>query len=69
MLEKKLMMNGSWNSPRPHAAKPITMFHLSRPALCAYCMPPSYIRRFIPPRPWMNIGMKTRLMQMNEPQK
>src|SRR6478609_3638278 len=69
MLEKKLMMNGSWNSPRPHAAKPITTFHLSRPALCAYCMPPSYMRRFIPPSPWMNIGMKTRLMQMNEPQK
>src|SRR5256885_5650587 len=23
-LEKKLMMNGSWKSPRPHAAKPIT---------------------------------------------
>src|SRR6476660_5076756 len=48
MLEKKLKMNGSWNSPGPHAAKPITMFHLSRPALWAYCMPPSYIRRFIP---------------------
>ena len=47
----------------------MTMFHFSRPALCAYCMPPSYIRRFMPPRPWMNIGMKTRLMQMNEPQK
>src|SRR6516164_7583773 len=39
-LEKKLTMNGIWKSPRAQAAKPITRFHLSRPALCAYCMPP-----------------------------
>src|SRR5437899_7380837 len=68
-LEKKLMMNGSWNSPRPHAAKPMTRFHFSSPALCPYCMPPSYIRRFMPPRPWMNIGMNTVLMHTNDPQK
>src|SRR5947208_2239717 len=29
MLEKKFTMNGSWNSPRPHAAKPITRFNFS----------------------------------------
>ena len=69
MLEKKLMMNGIWNSPRPHAPKPITMFHLRSPALCMYCAPPSYIRRFMPPSPWMNIGMNTKLMQTNDPQK
>ncbi len=49
---------------------PMTMFSLSgSPALCAYCMPPSYMRRFMPASPWMNIGMKTMLMQMNDPQK
>src|SRR5712692_1749404 len=70
MLLKKLMMNGIWNSPRLHAAIPITTFSLSgRPALCVYSAPPSYIRRFIPARPWMNIGMNTMLMQMNDPQK
>src|SRR5262245_48741385 len=69
MLLKKLKMNGSWNSPRPHAAKPMMRLYFSSCALCAYCAPPSYIRRFIPPRPWMNIGMNTRLMQMNDPQK
>ena len=59
-----------WNSPIVQAAMPIQMFSLSgRPALCAYCAPPSYMRRFIPARPWMNIGMKTMLMQMNDPQK
>src|SRR5471030_1672401 len=42
MLEKKLMMNGIWKSPRLHDAKPITTFHFSRCALCAYCAPPSY---------------------------
>src|SRR5437867_6313048 len=68
-LEKKLMMNGSWKSPRPHAAKPITRFHFSSPALCPYCRPPSYMRRFMPPRPWMNIGMNTVLMHTNDPQK
>src|SRR5437868_5527670 len=77
MLEKKFTMNGSWNRPRPHAAKPITRFSFSGSSgnpnsvtlLCAYCAPPSYIRRFRPARPWMNIGMNTRLMQMNDPQK
>src|SRR5262245_8262306 len=69
MLERKLMMNGSWNSPSVQAAIPITTFHFSSDALCAYCMPPSYIRRFMPPRPWINIGKNTMLMQMNEPQK
>ena len=44
-------------------------FHFSSPALCAYCAPPSYMRRFMPARPWMNIGMNTMLMQMNDPQK
>src|SRR5437899_8276539 len=69
MLMKKLMMNGIWNRPRPHAAKPMTRFHLRTPALCMYSVPPSYMRRFMPARPWMNIGMNTRLMQMNDPQK
>ena len=49
---------------------PMTTFNFSgRPALCAYCAPPSYMRRFIPASPWMNIGMNTMLMQMNDPQK
>src|SRR3954464_11149295 len=69
MLLKKLKMHGSWKRPRPHAAKPIAMLYFSSPALCAYCMPPAYMRRFMPPRPCMNIGMKTPVMQMNEPQK
>src|SRR3954452_19567618 len=69
MLEKKLMMNGIWKSPSVQAAIPITTLYLSSVALCAYCMPPSYMRRFMPPRPWMNIGMNTILMQTNEPQK
>src|SRR5689334_15073463 len=69
MLLKKLTMNGIWKRPSPQAAKPIAMLYFSRPALCTYCAPPSYIRRFMPPRPWMNIGMKTPLMQMNDPQK
>src|SRR5882724_235405 len=69
MLLKKLMMNGIWHKPSVQAAIPMTMFHFSRPALCAYIAPPSYIRRFMPPSPWMNIGMNTRLMQMNDPQK
>ena len=30
MLQKKLKMNGSWNSPSAHAAKPITMFHFEQ---------------------------------------
>src|SRR5262245_16711214 len=33
-LPKKLMMNGIWKRPRPHAANPITTFHLSVSALC-----------------------------------
>src|SRR5882762_3637036 len=48
-LMKKLTMNGSWKSPRPHAANPITRFSVTGviglPAivpsvtrLCAYCM-------------------------------
>src|SRR5262249_21009886 len=69
MLIRKFTMNGIRKRPRPQAAKPMTRFHLRTDALCAYCAPPSYLRRFIPARPWMNIGMKTRLMQMNEPQK
>ena len=51
MLEKKLMMNGIWQRPSVQAAMPITTFQCSRPALCAYCAPPSYMRRFMPPRP------------------
>ena len=70
MLMKKLMMNGSWKSPSVHAAIPIqTLSSSGSPWLCAYIMPPSYIRRFIPARPWMNIGMNTMLMQTNDPQK
>ena len=70
MLVKKLTMNGSWNSPSVQAAMPMTRFSFSgRPALRAYCAPPSYMRRFIPASPWMNIGMNTMLMQMNDPQK
>ena len=67
MLMKKLMMNGIWNSPRPHAAIPMMRLYFRSSLLCAYCMPPSYIRRFMPPKPWMNIGKNTMLMQMNDP--
>ena len=44
-------------------------FHSMTPWACAYCMPPSYSRRFTPTSPVMNIGMNTQLMAMNEPQK
>src|ERR1700730_12084490 len=51
MLMKKFTMNGNWKRASVQAAIPITTFHLSRLALCAYCAPPSYMSRFIPPRP------------------
>src|SRR5471030_3115290 len=54
MLVKKLMMNGIWKSPRPQAAKPMITLYFSSSLLCAYCMPPSYMRRFMPPRPWID---------------
>src|SRR3989442_14545144 len=49
MLPRKLTMNGSWNKPRLHAAIPMMRLYFSSSLLCAYCMPPSYIRRFMPP--------------------
>src|SRR5262249_18638405 len=51
MLDTKLMTNGIWKRPRPHAAKPMTRFHFTTPALWMYCAPPSYMRRFMPARP------------------
>src|ERR1700730_15230981 len=80
MLVKKLMMNGIWNNPIAHAATPMTRFSFTgvipwprmfanTTLLCAYCAPPSYIRRFIQARPCANMGMNTMLMQMNVPQK
>ena len=62
-------MKGSWKRPSVHAAMLITSFQTSTSAFIMYCSPPSYIRRFIPESPWMNIGMKTTLMAMNDPQK
>src|SRR5262245_44870800 len=69
MLMKKLTMKNSWKKPSAHDAWPWTTFQCSTPALCAYCAPPSYMRRFMPASPSMNIGKNTRLMQTNDPQK
>src|SRR4051794_38960382 len=69
MLLKKFTMNGSCARPSVHAAMPMMTLYFSSSLLCAYCMPPSYIRRFMPPSPWMNIGMNTMLMAMNDTQK
>ena len=36
MLQKKLKMNGIWNSIRPHAAYDMTQFQCSTGCACAY---------------------------------
>ena len=69
MLQKKLNMKNSWKKPSAQAPHEITSFQTSTSWFMLYPAPPSYIRRFIPERPWMNIGIKTTLMLMNEPQK
>src|SRR5207248_6777303 len=69
MLMKKLTMKKTCESPSPHDAQPCVTFQCSTAALCAYCAPPSYIRRFIPASPSMNIGKNTRLMNTNDVQK
>ncbi len=69
MLQKKLMMNGIWASARHQAEIDMNVFQCSTPCAWAYCAPPSYRRRDMPARPWMNIGMKMTFMKMSDSQK
>src|SRR5262249_15560436 len=67
MLQKKLKMNGIWNSAMIHAPQEDTTFRCSTGCANWYACPPSNRRRETPCSPTMNIGMKTTFMQTSEP--
>src|ERR1043166_5292880 len=69
MLQKKLMMNGSWKSAMIHAPHDEMTFRCSTGCANAYDAPPSNSRRDTPASPSLNIGMKITFMQTSDPQK
>src|SRR5436305_4577693 len=75
MLQKKLILSGTWARPIIQAAHEIGWFHWKpvSPQTCSAATPqpwpPSYQRRCIPAMPCRNIGRKMTFIQISEGQK
>ena len=69
MLQKKLKMKTNWNSARVNADIVITLFHTITPSVKSYMLPPSYMRRDMPRRPWISIGKKIPFIASSDGQK
>ena len=63
------MMKKIWKKPSAQAPCDMVRFQCRTSCAWAYSAPPSHSRRFTPASPWMNIGMNTTLMAMNDPTK